>query len=466
MRTIAIVNQKGGCGKTTTAINLSAELAHRSLRTLLVDLDPQGHCAAGLNVPEKSIVRGVEAVLESDLRYHDSTFDDMLWEVGSGLKLLPSTVQLTRFESADLGTDDRKDRDRRLERFLAQIEDDYDFCIVDCPPAIGWLTFNALRAADETLVPVETGYFALRGAIRQAETIASVVEKIGRPLDFFMLPTLHDETSTRSENILASLRTRFGDEVVPTVIREHESIREATSVGQPVREFAPNSEAAADFAGLADWVQGHEQTEISLERARRRKASIQAQLDDDPRPPIQEPPPDALREFKPDVEPEVNSRVADLLHRVKASNPQASSAGLTSKVSKTDLERAKAARRDDVPLVVDRTDSTTVAPVEFGAIPTGKTTLFRQPVSDEIQSISVTGEFCGWSTQGIPMTCNLKAGAHELVLELAPGRHEYQLVINGALAPDEHASESKAILGLPSRSIVFVEPARATSASE
>ncbi|HAW95136.1 MAG: hypothetical protein CMJ33_03230 [Phycisphaerae bacterium] len=462
MRTIAIVNQKGGCGKTTTAINLSAELAHRSLRTLLVDLDPQGHCAAGLNVPEKSIVRGVEVVLESDLRYHDSTVDDMLWEVGSGLKLLPSTVQLTRFESADLGMDDRKDRDRRLERFLAQIEDDYDFCIVDCPPAIGWLTFNALRAADETLVPVETGYFALRGAIRQAETIASVVEKIGRPLDFFMLPTLHDETSTRSENILASLRTRFGDEVVPTVIRDHESIREATSVGQPVREFAPNSEAASDFAALADWVQGHEQTEIALERARRRKASIQAQRDEDPRPPVQEPPPDAIREFKPDVEPEVNSRVADLLHRVKTSPDQEASAALITQVSKSDLDRAKAARGEDVPLVVEHDASP-----RFGAIPNGKTTIFRQPVSDEIESISVTGAFCGWSTKGTPMALNAKEGAYELVLELPPGRHEYQLVINERPpAPDEHALESKPILGCAPHSIVVVEPARTTSSAK
>ena len=465
MRTIAIVNQKGGCGKTTTAINLSAELAHRSLRTLLIDLDPQGHCAAGLNVPEKSIVRGVEAVLESDLRYHDSSIDDMLWEVGSGLKLLPSTVQLTRFESADLGTDDRKDRDRRLERFLAQIEDDYDFCIVDCPPAIGWLTFNALRAADETLVPVETGYFALRGAIRQAETIASVVEKIGRPLDFFMLPTLHDETSTRSKNILASLRTRFGDDVVPTVIRDHESIREATSVGQPVREFAPNSDAAADFAGLADWVQGHEQTEIALERAHRRKASIQAQRDDDPRPPVQEPPPDAIREFKPDVEPEVNSRVRDLLTRIKTSKPEDASTGLTNEVSKTDLDRAKTARRGDV-LVEDNVDAGE-ATRRFGAIPKGKTTIFRQPVSDDIESIAVTGKFCDWSTQGISMRCNLKDGTHELVLELPSGRNEYQLVINGEPAPDPYAPVSeKKILGNPTdRSIVDVEPARTTSPS-
>ena len=99
-------------------------------------------------------------------------------------------------------------------------------------------------------------------------------------------------------------------------------------------------------------------------------------------------------------------------------------------------------------------------------MPDGKKTVFRQPVSDRIESIAVTGEFCGWSTQGLPMRCNIKEGVHELVLKLAPGRHEYQLVINGELAPDEYAHESKAILGLPSRSIVVVEPARTTSSAK
>ena len=112
-----------------------------------------------------------------------------------------------------------------------------------------------------------------------------------------------------------------------------------------MREFAPNSEAAADFARLADWVQGHEQTKIAEERARRRKESIQAQRDDDPRPPVQEPPHEAIRESKPDAEPEVNSRVADLLHRVKASGLQGTSAGLTNNVPKAELDRAKSARR-------------------------------------------------------------------------------------------------------------------------
>ena len=259
--------------------------------------------------------------------------------------------------------------------------------------------------------------------------------------------------------LLASLRTRFGDEVVPTVIREHESIREATSVGQPVREFAPNSEAASDFAALADWVQGHEQTEIALERARRRKASIKAQREEDPRPPVQAPPPDEIREFKPDVEPEVNSRVADLLHRVKTSSEQDSSAALITEVSKSDLERAKAARREEVPLVVEPDASP-----RFGAIPNGKTTLFRQPVSDEIESIAVTGTFCGWSTKGTPMKLNAREGAYELVLELPPGRQEYQIVINGRPpVPDEHALESKPILGCAPHSIVVVEPPRTTS---
>ena len=194
MRTIAIVNQKGGCGKTTTAINLSAELAHRSLRALLIDLDPQGHCAAGLGVPEASILRGIDDALSADLRY-DAGIDEMLWEVGGGLNLIPSTVRLAALEAAGGGLADKHDRDRRLMRLLEQVEDRFDFCVIDCPPTIGLLTFNALRAADETLVPVETGYFALRGAIRQVKTISTMAEKIGRPLDFFLLPTLHDERS-------------------------------------------------------------------------------------------------------------------------------------------------------------------------------------------------------------------------------------------------------------------------------
>jgi chromosome partitioning protein len=176
MRTIAIVNQKGGSGKTTTAINLAAAFAERGERVLLVDMDPQGHCAAGLGVPESRIEFGLAQALLCEPPGGSDPLG-WLWEVSRGLRLAPCTVALAGLESARGGLASLADRDRRLARFLERVAPNFDRCVIDCPPTIGYLTFNALRAADEALVPVETGYFALRGAERQIATIGALVEQ-------------------------------------------------------------------------------------------------------------------------------------------------------------------------------------------------------------------------------------------------------------------------------------------------
>ena len=146
MRTIAIVNQKGGCGKTTTAINLAALCAQRGLRTLLVDMDPQSHCAAGLGVPESRIEYSIGDALLADL---SAAFDPgpLVWEVARNLHLAPSTVMLSALEAPGGGLHQLPDKDRRLENLLAAIKDKYDRCLIDCPPTIGLLTYIALRAA-------------------------------------------------------------------------------------------------------------------------------------------------------------------------------------------------------------------------------------------------------------------------------------------------------------------------------
>ncbi|MBL9121335.1 MAG: AAA family ATPase [Phycisphaerae bacterium] len=256
MRTIAIVNQKGGCGKTTTAINLAAVLARRGLRTLLVDMDPQSHCAAGLGVPETAIQRGVGEVLLGDLDrpLDPSTF---LWEVSRNLHLAPSTVSLAALEAAAGGLSGLADRDRRLGRMLAWLAPRFDLCIVDCPPTIGLLTFNALRAADEAIVPVETGYFSLRGAEKQIATINRLVERLGRPLPFRLLATLYDDSRPVDRDVLEQIRKRYGDAVLPMVVGDHEVLREAASVGSAVTEFAPCSSAESEFDALAAWILDH-----------------------------------------------------------------------------------------------------------------------------------------------------------------------------------------------------------------
>lgn len=448
MRTIALVNQKGGCGKTTTAINLSAEFAHRSSRVLLIDLDPQGHCAAGLGVPESSITRGIEDALEANLTYEPDLVDEMIWEVGSGLNLIPSTVRLTNFESADHEHAEDHDRDRRLLRVLELVEDRFDVCIVDCPPAIGWLTFNALRAADETLIPVETGYFALKGAVRQAKTIDTVVKRIGRPLDFFLLPTMHNEHSARSENILSAMQSRFGDQMAPRVIREHEALREAASMGQPIQQFAPDSPAAQDFAGLADWILGHQQTTVATEQARLRQEAADAATlrKEDPRPASQEPAPASIQESQPAAPaPERNERVQAVLQRVGRTEAGADKSVVfdVQRLPQGVLERVRSGSKGIQTLVVDPYESgveSSGSTPRFGAFPTSDGVCFRQPASLGTR-LAVSGEFNQWDADGEPMTCTAD-GVHEVILPLAPGTYRYRLIVDGAPTADPHGRAS------------------------
>lgn len=256
MRTIAIVNQKGGCGKTTTAINLAALYAKRGLRTLLVDMDPQSHCAAGLGVPESRIEYSIGDALLAD---HNGTFDSsaLIWEVARNLHLAPSTVMLSALEAPGGGLHQLPDKDRRLENLLACMANQFDRCLIDCPPTIGLLTFNALRAAREALIPVETGFFSLRGAEKQWNTIQRMITHIGRPIACHLLPTLHNPQSQLACNILAALRRQFAGQILPIVIHEDEALREAASFGQPVLEYAPQSQALKDFEQLADWLEEH-----------------------------------------------------------------------------------------------------------------------------------------------------------------------------------------------------------------
>ena len=253
LRTFAIVNQKGGCGKTTTSINLAAVYARRGLRTLLVDMDPQAHCAAGLGVPEEQIEHNIGDAM---VARHDETLDKelYLWEITRNLHLAPSTMMLTALEAPGSVLQNMPDRDRRLEGVLKLWSKDFDRCVIDCPPNIGLLTYNALRGATEALIPVETGYFSLRGARRQRKTIDALIARIGKPLACRIIPSIH-RPSPLARTLLQRLRESFAPEVAPIVIRDHETLREAASFGQPVCEFAPGSEAERDFEDLVQWLE-------------------------------------------------------------------------------------------------------------------------------------------------------------------------------------------------------------------
>ncbi len=230
MRVIAVANQKGGVGKTTVAVNLSACLAKTGQRTLLVDLDPQSHCAVGLAVPEDQIELSVSEVLMPDEAGRPVQIPEITWEICSRLELAPSRLDLAAFEPKMA---DAPDRDCRLLQALEHVKDQYDYCILDCPPHIGLLTFNALQAAEEVIIPVDTGYFAMQGLGKQIETIEHLRKQTGRTLRIRILSNMYDVRTKYAREALAELRRHFGSLMLQTFINFNTKLREASSLGQP-----------------------------------------------------------------------------------------------------------------------------------------------------------------------------------------------------------------------------------------
>ncbi len=415
MRTIAIVNQKGGCGKTTTAINLAAVFAHRGLRTLLVDMDPQSHCAVGLGVPEQQITHSVgEAMLKADDDALDTT--SLVWEVAGNLDLLPSSMRLAALEAPGGGLHELPDRDRRLARLLGRFGNRYDRCLIDCPPTIGLLTFNALRASRETLIPVETGFFSLRGAEKQWRTIRQLVERIGRPIACHLVPTLYNEDSALSTDILAALRRQFAGQVIPVVLHEDEVVREATSFGQPVIEYAPQSRACNDLEQLADWLDEHPpQSGVQIE-------VIQGT-------------------GRPEAATTALSPPGEVLHGVAITGAGASigrAAELAQRLRSLHGRIEQRTRAPDEQRVDGRAPATADAVTGvFGVIVTSRGVRFSHP-GDGASRVFVAGDFNAWSATRTPLKFDDRLGAHETVIELPPGRYRYRLVIDGRWIADPH----------------------------
>jgi chromosome partitioning protein len=222
MKTIAIVNQKGGCGKTTVSINLASALAELGQRVLLVDMDPQAHCAVGLAVPEEQIEQSIYDVLISRTKNEPVKLSEILWQISDGLELAPASIDLSAFEQQMTGM---AERESCLKDILKDFVSDYDFAIIDCPPSVSLLTFNALRAATDILVPVETGYFALHGLSKQLETLSVLCRRTNQDVNVKILATMYE-------------------------------IKEASSFGQPIGEYDPASKGHKDFRSLASEVLG------------------------------------------------------------------------------------------------------------------------------------------------------------------------------------------------------------------
>jgi chromosome partitioning protein len=248
MRTIAIVNQKGGCAKTTTAVNLAGCLATDGARVLVVDLDPQAHASIALGIDPESLDENLYEVLAEEEGV--ARLAEVIVPAGERLHVVPSGIVLSALEQK-LAQERAESRTDRLARALAQLPESYDYVLIDCPPNVGLLTFNALRAAPEVIVPVEASHFALHGVHKLLETIALLAERLQIAPDVRILATLYDGRTRFARETLAEIRTRFGDACFDTVIRNSIKLREAARRGLPVVRMAPSSNGAADYAALA-----------------------------------------------------------------------------------------------------------------------------------------------------------------------------------------------------------------------
>src|ERR1700722_57379 len=259
MRTIAIINQKGGCGKTTTSINLAACLARLGQKTLLVDLDPQGHCGVGLAVPEEQIERTIYDTLIEPSDGKTADVSQIVWQIATDFDLAPSNIKLAAFEQV---FSQRAHRDERLKLALDKVRATYAWCIIDCPPSVGLLTFNALRAAQEVIVPGETGYFSLHGLAKMMETLEHLKEKCDKEIVVRVLPTLYDTRTKLAREVLSELRAKFRDYLMESTVNFNTKLKEAASFGQPITEYDPGSRGYKDFVNLARELMGHRPVDL------------------------------------------------------------------------------------------------------------------------------------------------------------------------------------------------------------
>ncbi|MDR5708935.1 MAG: ParA family protein [Armatimonadota bacterium] len=245
---LAVVNQKGGVGKSTTALNLSAALARKGRRILLVDLDPQGNATSGLGIPKEGLRSSVYDVLLRRLPLRTVLLPTSV----DGLEVAPSTVELAGAE-VELATEE--DRESRLRVALEALQHRYDLVVVDCPPSLGLLTLNALVAADLALLPIQCEYYALEGLSLLLRTLELVQRSLNPQLRMGgVVLTMYDPRTNLSEQVAREVRAFFGKEVFRTVIPRTVRLAEAPSHGQPIFLYDPHSRGAAAYEALAEEV--------------------------------------------------------------------------------------------------------------------------------------------------------------------------------------------------------------------
>ena len=389
MRTIAIINQKGGCGKTTTSVNLAASLARLGHKTLLVDMDPQGHCAVGLAVPDEQVDKTIFDCLIEPSDGTPARLGEAVWQIATDFDLAPSNVRLAAFEQIFAG---RAGREDRLRKALEPAKATYEWCIIDCPPSVGLIAFNALNACDEVIVPVETGYFSLHGLAKMMETLEEMRERAGKNIGLRILPTLYDTRTKLAREVLGELRANFKDALMESAINFNTKLKEAASFGQPITEYDPGSRGYKDFVNLARELMGHRP--MSVEPAITEKLS----------------------------------RPAELVQRAKQ----------LAQLTNFQFGKNAITFTADQPIDIRTDIRTTQEKIDevYGVRQVNGETIFNARF-DNAQRVLVAGDFNSWSSMSTPLT-RTDAGKWTAKLPLVAGRYRYRFIVDGNWISDPH----------------------------
>ncbi len=243
---VAVANQKGGVGKSTTAINLGAALAFQGERVLIVDADPQANATSGLGIEHGGVRASVYDVIVGDVPIEDAIEPTSVRD----LFVVPSSIDLA---GAEIELVNQMSRERRLERAFADLDRRFDAIFIDCPPSLGLITVNALTAAREVLIPIQCEYYALEGLSQLLRNIGLIQQNLNPPLEIEgVVLTMYDRRTTLAADVALQVREHFGDKAYKTVIPRTVRLAEAPSFGEPIESFDPASRGAIAYRTLAD----------------------------------------------------------------------------------------------------------------------------------------------------------------------------------------------------------------------
>ena len=372
-------------------------MAGRGDRTLLVDMDPQSHCAVGLAVPEEQIEQSIYDVLISNSRGEPLRLSEVLWQISDNFELAPASIDLAAFEQQMSGI---TERENCLRSVLEQVKPDYDYVIVDCPPSVGLLTFNAIRAATDVIVPVDMGYFSLHGLSKQLDTLSVLAKQCSQEIDVMVLASMYDVRTKMGREILGELRKHFSGKMFKTVVNFNTKLKEAASLGQPISEYDAASKGNKDFQTLAEELVG---ADTQIHRAQL-VGTLQDKLE------------------------AISASAEELLSSVE--QPAASEQAGPSKTiepSQTVEVSEKAEEKDlDTKLA------------ELYGVRQAEDAVMFTTLYPRAGTVQIAGDFNNWQPENTPLQKVSKNGVWQIKLPMNKGKYRYRLVVDGQWQQDPY----------------------------